>query len=397
MTDTTDFVSLIASGRALGRTMVPHADWDRGPWNRWTFQHVGEMVPTERVWRGKGPVSPLIDDRQNILALPFAFEQQQQTLEDFFASMETDGLMIMHRGKVVVERYYNGMRQNTLHLSQSVAKSVTGAAAGVLIARGLIDPETPLAFYLPELGDCAYGDAKVRHVLDMTSGVRFSEDYTAIDSEMAKLDVACGWKNYGAPDWPKTVWDLILSLKDKDSEHGVSFRYRSIETDVLAFVMQAVTGQSIASIISETIWVPMGAEEDALLTVDPAGYGLACGGFNATLRDYARFAQIYASNGRANGRQVVPASWIADTQAGHGDDFGSDYRHVLPEGAYRNAFWVEQTGKPVLIARGVFGQMLYIDPEAEFVGVVLSSWPDFVDPERTRKTLSAMWAMRAML
>ena len=397
MSDKSPSQSSLVSARALGRGMIPHADWDRGPWNRWTFQHVAEMVPTERVWRGKGHASPMPDDHQDILALPFAFEQQQEKLGDFFGSIETDGLLVMHRGKVVVERYYNGMQQNTLHLSQSVAKSVTGAAAGVLVHRGLIDPDAPLSSYLPELSACAYGDATVRHVLDMTSGVRFSEDYTAVDSEMAKLDVACGWKNYGEPDWPKTVWDLILQLKAKEAEHGASFRYRSIETDVLAFALQAVTGKSLAAIISETIWAPMGAEEDAQLTVDSAGYGLGCGGFNATLRDYARFAHIYASDGRANGRQVVPSAWIADTQAGRHEDFGADYRHVLPKGAYRNAFWVEEAGKPVLMARGVFGQLLYIDPESEFVGVVLSSWPDFVNPERTRKTLAAMRAMRAML
>lgn len=397
MADSSPSQSSIAAARALGRADIPNADWDRGPWNRWTFQHVAEILPTQRVWRGKGHASPMIEDHQNILDLPFAFEQRQEKLGDFFASVETDGLLVMHRGKVVVERYYNGMHQNTLHLSQSVAKSVTAAAAGVLVGRGLIDPDAPLSTYVPELMACAYADATVRNVLDMTSGVLFSEEYTAMDSEIAKLDVACGWKSYGEPDWPKTVWELILSLKRKECEHGASFRYRSIETDVLAFVMQAVTGKSLADIISETIWAPMGAEEDAQLTLDPGGYGLACGGFNATLRDYARFAQIYASNGRANGRQVLPSTWIADTQAGKGEDFGEDYRHVLPHGAYRNAFWIEQVGKPVLMARGVFGQLLYIDPDAEFVGVVLSSWPDFVNPERTRKTLAAMRAMRAML
>jgi CubicO group peptidase (beta-lactamase class C family) len=372
-------------------------DWDRGPWNRWTYQHVAEILPTERVWRGKGHSSPMPEDHQDILSLPFAFEQQQEKLEDFFAGLETDGLLIMHRGKVVVERYYNGMRQNTLHLSQSVGKSVTGAAAGVLIGRGLLDPSAPLSQYLPDLATCAYGDATVRNLLDMTSGVRFSEEYTALDSEMAKLDVACGWKSYGGSDWPRTVWELILGLKDKEREHGALFQYRSIETDVLAFVMQSITGKSLAEIISETVWHPMGAEEDARLTLDPGGYGLASGGFNATLRDYARFAQIYASDGRANGRQVVPSQWVADTRAGRGEDFTADYRHVLPNGAYRNQFWIEEVGKPVLLGRGVFGQMLYIDPEAEFVGVVLSSWPDFVAPDRTRKTIAAMRAMRAML
>lgn len=389
--------STLASDRAQGRGLLPMADWDRGPWNRWSFQHIGEILPTQRIWRGPGPASPLVDDSQDILALPFAHDGKEEKLGDHFAAVETDGLLVLHRGKVIVERYYNGMQRQTLHLSQSVGKSVAGAVAGVLVGKGVLDPEAPLVEYLPELKSTAYADARLRHVLDMTSGVVFNEDYTALDSHMAQMDVACGWKSYGEPHWPKTMWDLILSLKEQERPHGAEFHYRSIETDVLAFAMQAATGQSIADLISEHIWQPMGAEEDASLTLDSAGYGLACGGFNASLRDYARFANLYASNGRANGRQVVPSEWIADTRNGDASRFSQEYRHVLPEGAYRNQFWVERAGGPVLLARGVFGQMLFIDTETEFVGTVLSSWPDFVNPELTRKTLSAMRAIRAVL
>ena len=390
-------ISNLASARAQGRATLPMDDWDRGPWNRWTFQHIGEILPTQRVWRGPGPVSPLPDDTQDILSLPFAHDGTEEKLGDYFSSMETDGLLVLHRGKVIVERYDNDMERNTLHLSQSVGKSVAGAVAGVLVGQGVIDPDAPITHYLPELEATAYKGATLRHVLDMTSGVVFNEDYTAPDSHMAQMDVACGWKTYGAPDWPKTMWDLILSLKEQERPHGAEFHYRSIETDVLSFAMQAATGLSIADLISQHIWQPMGAEEDASLTLDPAGYGLACGGFNASLRDYARFAHIYASGGRANGRQVVPPAWIADTQKADASRFTEGYRHVLPHGAYRNQFWVERAGGPVMLARGVFGQMLFIDPEADFVGVVLSSWADFVNPERTRKTLSAMRAIRAVL
>lgn len=392
-----DFDGEFAARRSQGRGTLPMDDWDRGPWNRWTFQHIGEIVPAERVWRGGSGPSPLAQAPQDVFSLPFASEKDGETIGQFFDSVETDGLIVLSGGKIIAERYYNGMQKQTLHLSQSVAKSVTGAAAGVLVGRGVLDPDAPLTDYLPELHKTAYAGATVRNVLDMTSGVRFVEDYTAMDSHMAKMDVACGWKSYGQPDWPKDMWSLILSLTEKEAEHGESFRYRSIETDVLAFAMQAAAGKSIAQIMSETIWAPMGAEEDGLLTVDSAGYGLACGGFNATLRDYARFAALYAHDGYGNGRQIVPSSWIADTQAGKNSLFGAEYRYVLPRGAYRNAFWVEKEGAPVLMARGVFGQLLYMDPDADFVAVVLSSWPDFVNPDRTRKTLSALRAIRAAL
>lgn len=395
--DSVDVSHEIAAQRTQGRGTIPMADWDRAPWNRWTFQHIAEMVPCERVWRGDGTPSSLVVAPQDIWSLPYPDDPQLGTIGEYFASIETDGVLVLSANRIVAERYYNGLKPQTLHLSQSVAKSVTGAAAGVLVGRGLLDPDAPLTQYLPELANTAYQGATVRNVLDMTSGVRFVEDYTALDSHMAMMDVACGWKPYGEPEWPKDIWSLILSLKEKEAEHGESFRYRSIETDVLAFAMQAATGKSIAEIISDEIWAPMGAAEDGMLTVDSAGYGLACGGFNATLRDYARFAALYAHDGYGNGRQIIPSTWISDTHAGRNNLFGADYRYILPCGAYRNTFWIEKEGAPVIMARGVFGQLLYIDPDADFVAVVLSSWPDFVNPDRTKRTLAALRAIRSAL
>src|SRR5262249_51940765 len=157
------------------------------------------------------------------------------------------------------------------------------------------------------------------------------------------------------------------------AEHGARFNYRSIETDVLAFVLEQAGGARLAELVSREIWAPIGAEEDAYFTVDPAGYALADGGFNATLRDYARFGLLHANHGMANGRQIVPADWIAATRKGDHDKFQGDYRVVLPKGAYKNQFWIEDVSRRAYMARGVFGQMIYIDPDADFVAVKVSS------------------------
>ena len=123
----------------------------------------------------------------------------------------------------------------------------------------MIDPTAPVTRYLPELEATAYRGATVQHVLDMTSGVLFDETYTALDSHMAKLDAAAGWKDRRDESWPRTVWELVLSLTELECPHGQSFRYRSIETDVLAFVLQRVTGLPLAELVSREIWVPIGA------------------------------------------------------------------------------------------------------------------------------------------
>lgn len=381
-----------------GAMNIPRQDWDRAPWNRWTFQHVRDMVPTTRVSRGQGPASPLPEDLQDIDTVGFELDGRSDTIGGFLETGFTDGMLVLHRGKIVAERYLNGMTPRTRHLSQSVAKSVVGTVVGILTGRGLVDPSAPVTHYLPELEATAYRGATVQHVLDMTSGVVFDETYTAADSHMAKMDAACGWKERQDPDWPSSVWELVLSLKDAECPHGASFRYRSVEADVLAFMLERVAETPLADLVSRELWAPMGAELDADFTVDPAGYALGNGGFNATLRDYGRFALLHLRGGEMNGRRVVPAAWIEETRSGARPElFGGVYREVLPQGAYHNQFWIEDSKRRAYMARGVFGQLIYIDPEADYAVVILSSWPEFVNATRTRIALAAVRAIRDAL
>jgi CubicO group peptidase (beta-lactamase class C family) len=374
---------------------VPHDHWDRAPWNRWSFQHVRELVPTVQVWRGDGPAMPLPAAYQEVDEVVFTLDGEKQTLGAFLQSSYTDGFLVLHRGQVINERYFNGMTAHTPHLSQSVAKSIVGTVAGILIGRGQINPAAPLTKYLPELSATAYRGATVQHVLDMTSGVVFDETYTATASHMAWLDAACGWKRRRNDAWPGSVRELTLRLTETECPHGASFRYRSIETDVLAFVLERASGAPLAELVGRELWQPLGAEQDAYFTVDAEGYALADGGFNATLRDYARFALLHLGQGAIGPRQVVPAAWIEEIVAGARHDlFEGDYRNVLPQGAYHNQFWVEGGGSRAYMARGVFGQFIYIDPEADFAAVKLSSWPDFIRADRSRAALAAVKALR---
>jgi CubicO group peptidase (beta-lactamase class C family) len=302
---------------------------------------------------------------------------------------------VLHRGRIIWERYFNGMSERTLHLSQSVAKSVTGAAAGCLVAQGMLDPGAQITHYLPELAATAYQGATLQQVLDMTSGVRFSEDYTDPYSDVGKVDVASGWKPApnGGEGFPDHVWELILALTTRERPHGERFVYRSIETDVLAFCMERAGGKRLPQLVSELLWQPMGAAESACFTVDRAGYALAEGGFNATLRDYARFGSLYLNDGVFNGRQIIPVAWIKATQTGNHALFGDPYTLTTPNGAYRNQFWIEDVSRSVVMCRGVFGQLIYIDAAHGIVVVKLSSWPDFLNLEFGIDTLRMVHAL----
>jgi len=392
-----DSRSIRRAGAPVPDRFIPRESWDQAPWNRWSFQHVRELLPTAEVWRGAGAVAAFDHRMQDLTRVSYRFDGRESTIARFLDDNFTDGFIVLHRGVILFERYMNGMDARSLHLSQSVGKSLTGALCGILAGRGLIDPKAPITAYLPELEATAYRGALVQQVLDMQSGVAFNEEYTDPHSDIGKVDVASGWKprpKDAAGDWPETMWQVILDLKRKDAEHGARFQYRSIETDVIAFALERVSGLRLPELMSRELWSLLGAEESANFTLDADGYALADGGFNAALRDYARFGQMILQQGFFNGRQIVPAEWIASTRQGEPEKFTGTYREGLPKGAYRQKFWIEDWQTGVLICRGVFGQLIYIDPLHDFLAVKLSSWPEFTSVARSREALAALHAIR---
>ncbi len=382
---------------APGTFVVPREAWDREPWNRWAFHNVRSVLPTAQVWRGRGEPTVLPLAYQDLDNLEFILDGDRHTIGRFVQEQFTDAILILHRGRIVMEHYLNGMTDRTPHLSQSVAKSIVGTVAGIFVDRGSLDRAAPVTHYLPELERTAYRGATVQHILDMTSGVLFDETYTSKTSHMAKLDVAAGWKVGEAQDWPRTVWDLIQTLGEAECPHGASFRYRSIETDVLAFILQRISKLSLADLVSQELWSRIGAEEDAYFTVDPAGYALGNGGFNATLRDYGRFALLHLGHGRIGERQVIPEMWIEEIRFGKSVPFASPGSSSMPRGSYHNQFWIEDDVRRAYMARGVFGQLVYVDPDNEFAAVILSSWPEFLSDTRSRIALAAIHAIRDAL
>lgn len=377
----------------------PRLDWDRPPWNRWAFQNIRQMLPTAEVWRGTGPVRHLPRAERDLdgLAVKSA-AGEATTLAGLLDETYTDGFIIIKDGHIAYERYFNGMSERTLHLSQSVAKSVTAAAAGSLVGKGLFDPARLITDYLPELAGTAYRGATAAHVLDMTSGVHFDETYTNPYSDVGQMDVASGWKPI-PPDsdpsfrWPRHVFEQILGLGALDRRHGDLFAYRSIETDVLAFCMERVTGLRLPEIISREIWQRTGMEESANMAVDAAGYALASGGLNACLRDYARIGLLYLENGAG----ILPPAWIEATRNGNHAIFGAPYNHSLPEGAYSHQWWIEDPRSRAIYARGVFGQMIYVNWDYNMVAAKLSSWPDFLNPAFNIATQAAFHAIAGEL
>ncbi|MBK0328998.1 serine hydrolase [Rhodobacteraceae bacterium F11138] len=377
-----------------GAPILPQPGWHLPPYNRWTFQHMREMTPTATVRRGHGAVRPLSGSRRNLGDIGYDCMGRMRTIDRFIDESATDGFLVLHKGAILEERYLNGMVPERLHLSMSMAKSILGIVTGNLVDCGILKTGALIPEYLPELEATAYRDATIQHLLDMTTGVAFDESYDTPGSHMQKLGNACAWGGRGSKKgWPQTIWQLVLELNEKDRPHGSEFLYRSIETDVLGFVVERAVGKPLAEVVSDVLWQNLGVEEDAAYTVDHGGFALADGGFNATLRDFGRFAQMLCDGGRVDGKQVVPGAWIEETRWGSGGSFGGIYADVLPHGGYHNKFWQVDRKRGTIMCRGIYGQFIYVDPEIDLAVVKLSAWPAPLDLEGAIDTVAAFEAI----
>ncbi len=373
---------------------VPISHWDSPEFNGWTFRNMRRLFPTAEVSRGNDQAYEFPENHQKLDNLMVCdSDSQEKVMEKFLQDTFTNGFIVLHHGKIIYERYFNGFCRLHTHLSQSVAKSLVGTLAGVLIEEGILSEQDLISDIVPQLRQSGYADARVWHVLDMTSGVHFVEDYFETDpgiSDVAKIDIACGWKLAKDDKDYVSVPEIAVKL-NKSREHGELFEYRSIETDVLSWVMESATGRYMPDLMSEKIWSKLGAEQEAYFTLDRSGNALADGGFCATLRDYARFAQMHLNGGKFNGNEVVSNSWVLESRVGDHSVFKSEpFVSQMPNGAYSKQWWIKDVDQSIYMARGIFGQMIYIDPTRDFVAVKLSTWPQPSNPQYTLNTLAVL-------
>lgn len=375
--------------------------WQDPPYNRWAFQHVRELLPTACIHRGDGPVTPLECAPRDVLEVAFSpSDGARRTVGEWVKESCTDGFLVLHRGRIVAEHYFRGLRPHTTHLLQSVSKSLVATAAGILAGRGELDPEGLVTEQVPELERSSFEGATVRHLLDMRTGTKFNEDYEDPDAEVRVFETVMGWAPPLEPMAASGLYEYITGLENA-SEHGGCFDYRSILTDVLGWVLERASGVRLPELLSREIWAPMGAEFDADVTVDRHGSALADGGICAALRDLGRFGQTYLQDGVFNGRTIVPREWVVDCRMGD-DDVRRAYADSPKELSrpgffYRNMWWVKDAEDGVFMGLGIYGQMLYVHRAAEVVGVKLSSLPVALDDEILEGTVRCMDAVAEWL
>jgi CubicO group peptidase (beta-lactamase class C family) len=369
------------------------------PQTRWAFNHIRELVPTANVWRGEGPIVPLPRAPRDLDAIPVTtMDGKSITFADVPALTYADGLLVLHKGAIVYEKYFGDGAAHRPHIAFSVTKSFVGTLAAMLVAQGKLDPAAPVTKYVPELKSSAYGDATVRQVMDMTIGVKYSENYSDPKAEVFDYARAGGMvpqpPGYAGP---KTFFDFLVTLQ-KEGEHNAAFAYKTSNAEVLAWIVKRASGLSLADLLSQEIWQKLGTENDAYFMVDSIGTESGGGGFNTTLRDLARFGEMIRNKGRYNGQQVIPAEAVTDIQkGGDKDKFAKAGYATLPGWSYRDMWWITNNADGAFMARGIYGQAIYIDPAAEMVIVRYASHPYAANGVNDPVSLPAYAAVAAAL
>lgn len=349
------------------------------PQFRWSVTHMRELLPTTDVYRGTQPVSDLnyaLDPEIDKIKFYPMNSKKQMTWEESLWKNYTDGILIMHKGKVVYQKYFSSLTPEQVHAVMSLTKSFTGTLAAVLAAEGKLDVTKKVTEYVPELQGSAFADATVREVMDMTTALKFSEDYADPHAEIWQFS------NAGNPfpkpkDYtgPVGYYNYLKTVK-KSGEHGKAFGYKTVNADALGWIISKITNKSVAQQLQERIWKPLGMEQDAYYQIDGLGTPFAGGGLNAGLRDLARFGEMIRNKGMWRGKQVLPAAAIEDIMKGGSKEAFAKAGYTNLKGwSYRNMWWMTENADGAFTARGVHGQAIYIDPKAEMVIVRLASHP----------------------
>lgn len=363
---------------------VTLANWRQAPFSQWGFRNVRSLVPTAAAQGAAGTeITPLREAWQDLGALEMIDAAgARMACQRYLRASNVDGLVVLRRGELAFEFYDNGLEVGQQHILFSVSKSVTGALAGVLVERGLLDPDRPVTEYLPELHGSFFAGASVRNLLDMTVSTAFSEDYAAPVGDMPAYRRAAGWDPGGVVG-SANLRGFLAGLKGSGAgAHGEAFHYVSPDTDTLGWVLERAGGLPFARMLSEWVWRPMGAEREAWVTLDSFGAPRTAGGVCMTTRDLARFGEMMRRGGVANGRQIIPAWWVDDLRT-NGDrgawERGNFAAMGFPACRYRSKWYLydEETG--AFGGAGIHGQWLYVCPTNEVVIAAFGSQADAAD------------------
>ncbi|WP_269932443.1 serine hydrolase domain-containing protein [Aminobacter sp. HY435] len=356
----------------FARKDVALGNWRERPFNSWSFQNVSELVPSARIAAREGNLEAAAVDMGGLLGETVAINGTGETVAGFLQRSSTDAISVMKGGRFIGDWFAPTMKSDARHIVFSISKSLTAILAGALEGEGKLDPNAPVTDYVPEAAGSVYGNARVRHVLDMTVSLDFEEAYLDPESAFARYRRATLWNPGGGSE---SLAEFIVSLGQLGEPHGQTFRYRSPNSDLLGIIVERAAGQRYAQLMSEKLWRPLGAKGDGFVTVDRQGTARAAGGVSVAVRDLARVGEMMRQGGTADGDRIVPQAWVDDTV--NGGDAAAWQRgtmtNLFAQGRYRNKWYQSANKSGAYCGIGIHGQWIYVDPKAEVVIAKMSS------------------------
>ncbi len=328
-------------------------------------------MPTARIRRGTSALALPERPRPELLDLVVGDGAGgTATLEAALAATSTDALVVLHDGALALDWRAPHMPHGATHLLCSVSKSITALLAGALIGAGRLAEDDPVERHVPEAAGGGFADATVRDLLDMTASIRFVEDYSP-GVDVREYREASGWRP-GPPDGPGL--HAYLAACGPDGPHGQRFRYLSPTSDMLGWVCERAAGRPYAEALAALVWAPLGAGDDADVTLDRYRAARAAGGICTTPHDLARVGQLLVDGGR----DVLPSAFVDDIFDGGDPRLWAlgDFASFLPGGAYRSSWYAPRTQPGVVCGIGIHGQLLYVDRVRRVVVAKLSTWPE---------------------
>lgn len=357
-------------------------NWCYPPQNRQSFQRIQSLFPTARISRGFGPVTKFNHNLKDILNITYiGSDGSKRRVKQMLDEGYTDALVVVKDNSILCEHYSNGMSADSVHLLNSVTKSFVGMLAGIFIAKGLMRETDLVTQHVPELGGTAFSESTIRHLLDMSAAPEYGEDYADPTADFWKEASVVGWRPaLKTKESAQTLLAYARTLTESEQSNGEKYHYRTVFTNVLGMVLERAGSGSLQDQLQSRIWQKLGPERDAAIVVDSSGFPYVGAGMNACALDLARFGQMIIQQGQYNGEQIVPTDWIKDTR--YADDqtksnfAQSEYGALFPGGHYRNQVWVEDAEKGILVAIGIFGQIIYMNMQTQVVIVKLSTHPE---------------------
>ena len=333
------------------------------------FRHMERFVPTSTMSASPDPWD--LGENQDTLAYSGPFLGSDVALQAFIELSNTSSLLVIRDGQIIYEHYGRGDSRDSLHTSFSVAKSFTSALVGVALAEGHLDDlDDPVRKYLPELTSPTFDGVTIRHVLQMSTGVRFNETYTDPDSDINTMTTQVP---------PLTYLQYINTLQ-RDHAPGSFNHYASINTQLLGILLVQVTGESLTDYMTSRLWHPLGMEQRGLWTLDGEGIELAMGGLAASARDYAKLGLLYLNQGRRGERQLLPADWVRESVTPNEPHLmpGDNPASSNPSG-YMYQWWTPRDWDGDFLAHGIWGQTIFVHPRNRVVIVKLAADPQNFD------------------